>query len=156
MIEALFIMNKAGLLRFIKIYSDDEFKIDKGDLVKRVYQGLQSSKDTSIIFDFEYMGMNRKIVYRLFGSIYIVMILDDLENELAMLDFINVVMQVLDDIFKGVCELHLIMNPEKIYLIVDEMISAGSVIETSRVEITSNYTDKMKDDDNFKFFANKI
>lgn len=155
MIEAMFILNKLGLLRFLKIYSDDESKLDKEELVKRVYQHLQESKETSIIFDFEYLGGKRKLVYRLFCSIYIIMIVDDLENELAVLDFINVVMQVLDDIFKGVCEIHLIMNPEKIYLIVDEMISSGSVIETSRVEITSNYFDKMKDDENYKFFAKK-
>ena len=155
MIEAILILNKLGLLRFLKIYSEDEHKLDKEELIKTVFSHLQKSKDTSIVFDFEYIGQNRKLVYRLFGSIYIAMVLDDLENELAMLDFINVMMQVFDDCFKGVCELHLIMNPEKMYLVVDEMISAGSVIETSRVEISSHYFDKMKDEENYKFFANK-
>jgi AP-3 complex subunit sigma len=155
MIEGLLIINKLGLLRFIKIYSDDEHKLDKEDLVKTIFSHLQNSKDTSIVYDFNYMGQKRKLIYRLFGSIYIAMILDDLENELAMLDFINVMMQVFDDIFKGVCELHLIMNPEKVYLALDEMISGGSVIETSRIEIFSNYMDKMRDEDNYKFFSNK-
>jgi AP-3 complex subunit sigma len=155
MIEALLIINKLGLLRFIKIYSDDEHKLDKEELVKTIFSHLQNSKDTSIVYDFNYMGQKRKLIYRLFGSIYIAMILDDLENELAMLDFINVMMQVFDDIFKGVCELHLIMNPEKVYLALDEMISGGSVIETSRIEIFSNYMDKMRDEDNHKFFSNK-
>ncbi len=155
MIEALLILNKTGILRFIKIFSDNESNINKDELAKRVYENMNNSRDTSIIFDFIYNGEKRKIVYRLFGTIYIAMILDELENELAMLDFINVFMQVLDDIFKGVCELHLIMNPEKLYLIVDEMISGGCVIETSKLEICSNYNDKMKDDDNYKFFANR-
>ncbi len=82
------------------------------------------------------------------------MIVDDLENELAILDYINVVMMVLDDVFKGVCEFHLILNPDKLYLLFDEMISNGVVIETNKVEILSNYTDKLRDDDH-KFFANK-
>lgn len=155
MIEALIILNKQGLIRFLKIYSEDEHKLDKENLIKNIVQHLNNSKDTSIIFDFEYMGEMRKLVFRLFGSIYIAMIIDDLENELAMLDFINVIMQVFDDCFKGVCELHLIMNPEKVYLIVDEMITGGHVIETSRVEITSNYMDKMRDEDSYKFFAVK-
>jgi hypothetical protein len=155
MIETLLILNKLGLLRFIKVYSEEEHKLDKEALVITVFSHLQNSRDTSIIFDFNYMGQKRKLIYRLFGSIYIVMILDDLENELAMLDFINVMMQVFDDVFKGVCELHLIMNPEKVYLVVDEMISGGSVIETSRLEISSNYMDKMRDEENYKFFANK-
>ena len=83
------------------------------------------------------------------------MILDDLENELAILDYLNVVMQVLDEIFKGVSELHLIVNPEKIYLLVDEMISAGTIIETNKLEIISNYNDKLRDDENYKYFVNK-
>lgn len=155
MIESLLIINKLGLLRFIKVYSNDEHKLDKEELVKSIFVHLQNSKDTSIVYDFTYMGQKRKLIYRLFGSIFIAMILDDLENELAMLDFINVMMQVFDDIFKGVCELHLIMNPEKVYLAIDEMICGGSVIETSRVEIFSNYADKMRDEDNYKFFANR-
>ncbi len=153
MIEAFIILNKLGLLRFLKIFSEKEDFINKEDLIKRISPSVLNTKDTSIIFDFDFGGQNRKIVFRLFGTIYLIMIIDDLENELAMLDFINVVMGVLDDVFKGVCELHLIMNPEKIYFLVDEMISAGSVIETSRSEITANYLDKMKDDDNYKFFS---
>jgi AP-3 complex subunit sigma len=153
MIEAFIILNKLGLLRFLKIFSEKEDSINKEDLIKRISHSVLNTKDTSIIFDLDFGGQNRKIVFRLFGTIYLIMIIDDLENELAMLDFINVVIGVLDDVFKGVCELHLIMNPEKIYFLVDEMISGGSVIETSRSEITANYLDKMKDDDNYKFFS---
>src|SRR5690348_6569516 len=101
MIEALVILNKLGLLRFLKIYSDDEHKLDRDELTKRIFSNFKNTKDTSIVFDFEYMGENRKLIYRLFGSICIAMVLDDLENELAMLDFINVMMQVFDDVFKG-------------------------------------------------------
>ena len=54
-------------------------------------------------------------------------------------------MSILDEVFKGISELHLIMNPEKLYLIIDEMISGGIVIETSKTEIISNYMEKMKD-----------
>jgi AP-3 complex subunit sigma len=154
MIEAVLIINKLGLLRFLKIYSEDENKIDKDELIKNIISNIQSSKDAQIIYDFEYLNEKRKLVYRLFGSIYIIMITDDLENELAILDFINVMMQIFDDVFKGICELHIIMNPEKIYLLMDEMISGGMVIETNRTEIVSNFNDKMKDDDNYKFFAN--
>jgi len=155
MIEAILILNKLGLLRFIKIYSDKENQIEREELIKKVFNTLNQSKDTNIIYDFEYLGENRKLVFRLFGTIYIAMILDDLENELAILDYLNVVMQVLDEIFKGVSELHLIVNPEKIYLLVDEMISAGTIIETNKLEIISNYNDKLRDDENYKFFVNK-
>ena len=77
------------------------------------------------------------------------------ENELAILDFINVIMKIFDEVFKNVCELHLIMNPDKLYLIIDEMISGGIVIETNKDEIISNYLSKCKIL-KFYFFINNI
>ena len=78
-----------------------------------------------------------------------------IENELAILDFINVIMKIFDEVFKNVCELHLIMNPDKLYLIIDEMISGGIVIETNKDEIISNYLSKCKIL-KFYFFINNI
>jgi len=145
MIEAVLIITKQGTSRFIKIYSEDESQLDKEILTKNIFNEIVQAKDSSIIFDFEYMKLKRKLVYRLYGSIYIIFIIDEAENELAMLDFISVMMSILDEVFKGISELHLIMNPEKLYLIIDEMISGGIVIETSKTEIISNYMEKMKD-----------
>lgn len=143
MIECLMILSKTGVIRFLKIYSENESIIDKKDLVERVFNAIQNSNDTQIIYDFIYYNKEiRRIAFRPFGTIFIVTICDELENELAILDFINVIMKVLDDVFKNVCELHLIMNPEKLYLIIDEMISGGMVIETNKDEIISNYLSK--------------
>jgi hypothetical protein len=155
MIEAVLIISRLGLLRFLKIYTEDENKLNKEEMVKSVYQSIRDSKETGIVFDFEYMGEKRKIIFRLYGTIYIVFIIDELENELAILDFINVYMTILDSVFKDVTELHIILNPDKMYLLIDEMISAGVVIETNKNEILANYTDKLKDEDNYKFFQNK-
>lgn len=154
MIEAIFILSKTGLLRFIKIYSEDESNLNRKDLVERLVSAIQKSRSTEIIFEFDYTkDEKRKICYKPFGGIYIAMIIDELENELAILDFIYVIMQTLDDIFKGISELHIIMNPEKMYLLFDEMISGGIVIETKKGEIIKNFNDKMINDENYKFFA---
>ena len=143
MIECLMILSKTGVIRFLKIYSENESIIDKKDLVERVFNAIQNSNDTQIIYNFIYYNNEiRRIAFRPFGTIFIVTICDELENELAILDFINVIMKVLDEVFKNVCELHLIMNPEKLYLIIDEMISGGMVIETNKDEIISNYLSK--------------
>ena len=64
-------------------------------------------------------------------------------------------MKIFDEVFKNVCELHLIMNPDKLYLIIDEMISGGIVIETNKDEIISNYLSKCKIL-KFYFFINNI
>ena len=145
MIEAVLIFSKQGINRFIKIYSEDETNLDREVLIKKIYNEIIQATDSSIIFDFVYQNLKRKLVYRLYGSIYIVFIIDEAENELAMLDFISVMMGILDEVFKGISELHLILNPEKLYLLIDEMISGGIVIETSKSEIINNYIEKMKD-----------
>lgn len=145
MIEGVFIINRNGNLRFVKIYSEDETNIDREELIKRIYENILDSIDVNVVLDFEFSGENKKLVFKTYGSVFIALILDLSENELAMLDFISVMMQCFDEIFKGVCELHFIMNPEKIYYIVDEMISGGLVIETSKTEIINNYNEKLKD-----------
>ena len=111
---------------------------------ENIKQKLRESeiKKNNNIRDKYYDNEIRRIAFRPFGSIFIVTICDELENELAILDFINVIMKIFDEVFKNVCELHLIMNPDKLYLIIDEMISGGIVIETNKDEIISNYLSK--------------
>ena len=40
--------------------------------------------------------------------------IDDAESELAVLDLIQVLVEVLDKSFENVCELDLIFNPDKV------------------------------------------
>jgi hypothetical protein len=144
------IISKTGILRFIKIFSENESSLNKETLLESTINYIRSSNDTQIIYDFPYNNSNKKLVYRIFGGIYIVMIVDDLENELAILDFINVIMKALDEVFGGICELHIILNPEKIYLLIDEAICGGMVIETNKNEIIKNYNSKFKEDEGYK------
>ncbi len=145
MIEGIFILNNKGNLRFIKIYSEEENNFDRGVLIKRIYNSVKDANDINIVLDFEYLGNNKKLVFKKYGMIYICIILDDSENELAILDFISVIINCFDEIFNGVCELHLIMNPEKLYFLLDEMISGGIIMETSKDEIVQKFNEKLKD-----------
>ena len=43
-------------------------------------------------------------------------IVDEAESELALLDLIQVVVEVLDKCFENVCELDLIFNPDKVII----------------------------------------
>ena len=155
MIKIILILSKTGIIRFIKIYSLNDENLNKTELVNNILINIQKSEDTQIIYDFPYINNEkRKLVYKSFGGIYLILIIDECENELASLDFINVIMKVLDEIFKGVCEIHMIMNPDKLYFLIDEMICGGMVIETNKEDIIKNYNDKMKFDDvNYKYFS---
>lgn len=147
MIEGIFILNNKGKCRFSKIYSQDETSESIEDLIKRLFEIISNTKDSSIVYDFVYWKSKpeetRRLYFRVYGSIYILFICDELENELAILDFINVMMIVLDEVFKGVSESHIINNPEKIHYLVDEMITGGIVIETNKNEIITSYKETL-------------
>ena len=70
------------------------------------------------------------------------------DNELLMLELIHRYVEVLDKYFGSVCELDIIFNFEKAYFILDELILAGEVQETSKkavqkqIEFADNYQEE--------------
>jgi AP-3 complex subunit sigma len=52
--------------------------------------------------------------YRLYATLMFVFVIDEAESELAVLDLIQVFVEVLDRSFENVCELDLIFNPDKV------------------------------------------
>ena len=73
----------------------------------------------NFIDDCECVVKGNKVVYRIYATLYFIFIIDDAESELAVLDLVQVLVEVLDKCFENVCELDLIFNPEKVsaYLI---------------------------------------
>ncbi|KAL9274547.1 AP-3 complex subunit sigma-like protein [Drosera capensis] len=80
-------------------------------------------------------GPDCQLVYKHYATLYFVFVYDSAENELAMLDLIQVFVETLDKCFKNVCELDVVFNYSKIHTILDEIIFAGQVLETSSMEI---------------------
>ncbi|KAF1892643.1 hypothetical protein Lal_00042621 [Lupinus albus] len=58
---------------------------------------------------------------------------DITDNELAYLESIHLFVEILDHFFSNVCELDLVFNFHKVYLILDEFILAGELQETSKM-----------------------
>ena len=54
------------------------------------------------------------VVFRVYATLIFVFVIDDAESELAVLDLIQVLVEVLDKTFENVCELDLIFNPDKV------------------------------------------
>ena len=57
------------------------------------------------------------------------------DNELVLLESIHLFVEVLDHFFSNVCELDLVFNFHKVYLIIDEFVLAGEIQETSKKQI---------------------
>ena len=75
---------------------------------------------------------NYKIVHRRYASLYVIMAVDNDENELSILEFIHHIVETLDRYFENVCELDIMFGIEKAHMIIDEMIMDGHMVETNR------------------------
>jgi len=53
-------------------------------------------------------------VFRCYATLSFIVVVDGDESELSILDLIQIVVECLDRIFQNVCEVDLVMNPEKV------------------------------------------
>lgn len=89
-------------------------------------------------------GDSTKIIYRNYASLYIIFAVDQQESDLGILDLIQVFVESLDICFETVCELDLIFHSDRVHYIIDEIISAGMVLETNLGLIMTAINDQNK------------
>ncbi|GIY15914.1 AP-3 complex subunit sigma-2 [Caerostris extrusa] len=147
MIEAVLIFNLHGtprLTKFYRHYSEQK----QQQIVKQVYQIV--SKRGDAVCSFIEGGENilesssTKVIYRHYATLYIVFCVDSSESELAILDLIQVFVEVLDKCFKNVCELDLIFHMDKVHYVLNEIIVGGLVIEHSLPNILQAIEEQKK------------
>ncbi|EPY30074.1 AP-2 complex subunit sigma-1 [Strigomonas culicis] len=128
MINFILFQNRMGKTRLAKFYVplDDEGREE----VKRSVHALLSTRE-SRLSNFVTFG-NIKLVYRRYAGLFFICGIDEHDNDLACLELIHLFVEVLDMFFKDVCELDLVFNFHKVYMIIDEMITGGELQEVSR------------------------
>ncbi|ETB62072.1 hypothetical protein, variant 8 [Plasmodium yoelii 17X] len=116
MIKGVLIINTNGKPRFLRFY--DGSSHERQQLItKKIHEIIiKRSTDESCCFieNEELFGMDVKVVYRHFATLFFVFIIDSMESELGILDLIQVFVQVLDVNFENVCELDLVYNYEQV------------------------------------------
>ncbi|PPQ67409.1 hypothetical protein CVT25_005988 [Psilocybe cyanescens] len=145
MINYVLLVSKQGKLRLAKWFVTLSSKA-KSKIVQDVSQMTLARRPRTCNF-LEYKGKcilapllsklkatrfsGSKIVYRRYASLYFICGIDDLDNELATLEIIHRYVEILDRHFGNVCEMDLIFNFQKAYSILDELIIAGEMQESS-------------------------
>eukprot|EP01068_Selenidium_serpulae_P009181 Selendium_serpulae@DN5166_c0_g1_i1.p2 len=76
-----------------------------------------------------------KLVYRQYAGLMFTFCVDINDNELAMFQLIHLLVETLDGFFGSVCELDVVLNFDKVYQILDEMILNGDVSESSNARV---------------------
>ncbi|CAH2035937.1 unnamed protein product [Thlaspi arvense] len=85
-----------------------------------------------------------KVIYRRYAGLFFSVCVDITDNELAYLECIHLFVEILDHFFSNVCELDLVFNFHKVYLILDEFILAGELQETSKRAIIERMSELEK------------
>ncbi|KAH9943469.1 AP complex, mu/sigma subunit [Epithele typhae] len=131
MINYMLLVSRQGKVRLAKWYTTMPQK-QKAKIVKDVTQ-LVLARRTRMCNFLEYK--DTKVVYRRYASLFFVAGISAADNELATLEIIHRYVEVLDRYFGNVCELDLIFNFQKAYAILDELIIAGELQESSKKSV---------------------
>lgn len=74
-------------------------------------------------------------MYRRYASLFFVAGVDAADNELITLEIVHRYVEQMDKYYGNVCELDIIFNFQKAYFILDELLLAGEMQETSKKNV---------------------
>ncbi|KAF9366549.1 AP-1 adaptor complex sigma subunit Aps1 [Mortierella sp. NVP85] len=130
-INYVLLVSRQGKTRLAKWFTTLSPK-EKSKIVKDVTQ-LVLSRRTKMCNFLEYK--DTKVIYRRYASLYFITGVGPQDNELLTLEIIHRYVEVLDRYFGNVCELDLIFNFQRAYFILDELLLAGEMQESSKVTV---------------------
>jgi len=132
MINFFLSFNRHGKVRlnrwFIPVSNRDKKKITS-DAISTV---ISRKKGMCNIVEYK----EYKLVYKRYASLYFLAAVDEDDNELITLEIIHRLVQILDEYFGNVCELDIIYGMQEAYMIMDELIISGELLESSKKSIS--------------------
>ncbi|KAJ7561339.1 hypothetical protein O6H91_03G024500 [Diphasiastrum complanatum] len=131
MIHFVLLFSRQGKVRLTKWYSPYSQK-ERTKAIRELSGGILPRGPKLCNF-VDWRGL--KVVYKRYASLYFCMCIDSEDNELECLEIIHHYVQILDRYFGNVCELDLIFNFHKAYFILDEVLIAGELQESSKKSV---------------------
>ncbi|KXS11032.1 clathrin coat assembly protein ap19 [Gonapodya prolifera JEL478] len=74
----------------------------------------------------------KKLIYRRYASLFFMCCVDFEDNELITLEIIHRYVQILDEHFGNVCELDIVYGMQEAFVILDEIMMNGELVESSK------------------------
>lgn len=134
MIRFLLLLNRQGKTRLSRWYEGGISDREKWKVESDVHTAvLQRQRRWSNILDFR----SYRLVYRQYAGLVFVVCIDNTENDLAVFEGIQLFVEILDQYFGSVCELDIIFHVDKVYHLLDQLIQAGEIVQTSTKLIVS-------------------
>ncbi|KAI9835490.1 MAG: hypothetical protein M1838_005286, partial [Thelocarpon superellum] len=109
---------------------------EKAKIIKDVSQ-LVLSRRTRMCNFLEYKGASPilEVVYRRYASLFFIAGCSSTDNELITLEVVHRYVEQMDKYYGNVCELDIIFNFQKAYFILDELLLAGEMQESSKKNV---------------------
>ena len=91
--------------------------------------------------------LDTKVVYRRYASLFFIAGCSSTDNELITLEIVHRYVEQMDKYYGNVCELDIIFNFQKAYFILDELLLAGEMQESSKKNLLKciNQQDSLED-----------
>ncbi|KAG0641509.1 AP complex, mu/sigma subunit [Tuber brumale] len=130
-IRYLVLLSRQGKVRLAKWFTTLSPK-EKAKIVKDV-TALVLARRTRMCNFLEYK--DSKVVYRRYASLFFIAGIDSGDNELITLEIVHRYVEQMDKYYGNVCELDIIFNFQKAYFILDELLIAGELQESSKKNV---------------------
>lgn len=124
-------VNKQGQTRLSRYY--EHVEIPKRTMLEAevIKNCLSRSKEQCSFIEYK----DFKLVYRQYAALFIVVGINETENEMAVYELIHNFVEVLDRYFSRVSELDIMFNLDRVHIILDEMVLNGCIVETNKNRI---------------------
>ncbi|ODV69744.1 Adaptor protein complex sigma subunit [Hyphopichia burtonii NRRL Y-1933] len=142
-IHFILVLNRQGKTRLAKWFNNIYTAKDKTRFTNEIHR-LISSRDLKYQSNFVEYQLN-KLVYRRYAGLYFISSIDLIDSELSYLESLHFFVEILDIYFNNVCELDLVFNFYKLYMILDEIYLGGELQEILKQKILDRlqYLDKL-------------
>ena len=117
------------LVRWFELSANEAQKTQ--DVIVQIYR-LISSRDHKHQSNFVEFSDSTKLVYKRYAGLFFVMGVGLQDEEPIYLSHIHLFVEVLDAFFGNVCELDIVFNFYKAYMVMDEMFIGGEIQEISK------------------------
>ncbi|ORX54583.1 putative AP-4 complex subunit sigma-1 [Hesseltinella vesiculosa] len=126
MISFLLMINRQCKTRFSRYYTQD--LDDPVRFESRLSQECISRPSNHCLF-FSFEGYH--VVYRPYGNLLLIVGSDSPQNEFAWLEWLQLLMETMNQYFDNVTEMDIVFQLEKVHMIVDELLPKGILGETN-------------------------
>lgn len=141
------ILNKQAKSIFKKEFTSGNLVVNQQESLKlniNLLELIKNNINTNILYNIRiFSSISSNIYYKYYNNLYIILVCDDNENELAMIDFLNFYISLIQELF-FFDEMSIENNIDNIHILINEIIIGGVVCELNRNEIMKGYIDIVK------------